>query len=119
MKKNLCHSVLLTKKTVSLLSSLLVCFCLSAQNPYKRYTENLPFAMSEIKAPVIPDTKVLITDFGGDATGQTLCTEAFAKAIEALAAKGGGHLIVPAGVWFTGPIQLKSNIDLHLDEIMD
>ena len=115
MKKNLCHSVLLTKKTVSLLSSLLVCFCLSAQNPYKRYTENLPFAMSEIMAPVIPDTKVLITDFGGDATGQTLCTEAFAKAIEALAAKGGGHLIVPAGVWCTGPIQLKSNIDLHLE----
>ena len=115
MKKNFCPPILLSKKTVSLLFCLLVFFCLSAQNPYKRYTENLPFAMSEVKAPVIPDTKVFITEFGGDATGQTLCTEAFAKAIDVLAGKGGGHLIVPAGVWFTGPIQLKSNIDLHLE----
>lgn len=25
-------------------------------------------------------------------------------------------MIVPAGVWFTGPIVLKSNIDLHLEK---
>jgi polygalacturonase len=85
------------------------------ENPYRKYTQNLPFAMSEVKAPVIPDAKVCIADFGADTTGQTLCTEAFAKAIDALANKGGGHLIVPAGVWLTGPIQLKSNIDLHLE----
>ena len=31
------------------------------------------------------------------------------------AQKGGGKLIVPQGVWFTGPIVLKSNINLHLE----
>ena len=44
-----------------------------------------------------------------------LSPEAFAKAIESLSQKGGGHLIVPCGVWLTGPIVLKSNIDLHLE----
>ncbi|MCR5364928.1 MAG: glycoside hydrolase family 28 protein [Prevotella sp.] len=86
-----------------------------AQNPYKKYTENLPFAMAEVKAPVIPDAKVCLKDFGADPTGQTLSTEAFAKAIDTLYKMGGGHLIVPAGVWYTGPIVLKSNIDLHLE----
>ena len=87
----------------------------TAQNPYKKYTENLPFAMPEVKAPVIPDAKVCLKDYGADPTGQTLCTEAFAKAIDTLYKMGGGHLIVPAGVWVTGPIELKSNIDLHLE----
>ena len=103
------------KKTVCLLFCLSALLCLNAQNPYKKYTENLPFAMPEVKAPVIPDANVILTDYGADPTGQKLCTEAFAKAVDALAAIGGGHLIVPAGVWFTGPIQLKSNIDLHLE----
>ena len=39
-----------------------------------------------------------------------------AKAIDALAQKGGGKLIVPQGVWFTGPITLKSNINLHIEK---
>lgn len=36
--------------------------------------------------------------------------------INALSEQGGGHLVVPAGVWLTGPIVLKSNIDLHLEK---
>ena len=87
----------------------------NAQNPYKKYTENLPFAMPEVSAPVFPETRVNVLDFGADPRGVELCTDAFAKAIEVLNQKGGGHLIVPAGVWLTGPIELKSNIDLHLE----
>jgi polygalacturonase len=86
-----------------------------AQNKYRQYTKNLPFAMAEVKAPVIPDTKVSLKDFGAVGTGDVLCTEAFEKAISQLSSKGGGHLIVPRGVWLTGPIVLKSNIDLHLE----
>ena len=83
-------------------------------NPYKKYTEKLPFAMAEITAPVIPDYQVKLTDFGGVGDGITLNTDAFAKAIDALSKKGGGKLVVPQGVWHTGPIVLKSNIELNL-----
>ena len=89
--------------------------CCKGGNPYSKYTKDLPFAMPEVKAPVIPDRKVSLRDFGAVGDGTTLCTDAFAKAIQTLSEQGGGHLIVPSGVWFTGPITLKSNIDLHLE----
>ena len=83
---------------------------------YKEVYKNLPFDMPQINAPTFPDRSVLLTEFGAIGNGTTLSTEAFAKAIDTLASQGGGHLIVPAGIWFTGPIVLKSNIDLHLEK---
>ena len=85
-----------------------------SENPYKKYTEKLPFQMKEVVAPVIPDYEVNLKDFGAVGDGITLNTDAFAKAIDALADKGGGKLVVPQGVWHTGPIVLKSNIELSL-----
>jgi polygalacturonase len=60
--------------------------------------------------------RVAITDFGAR-PGQrgTLCTDAFARAVEACAATGGGVVIVPAGEFLTGAIRLKSNINLYLE----
>ena len=84
-------------------------------NPYAKYTEKLPFPMPEVTTPVIPDNQVNLKDFGAVGDGITLNTEAFAKAIDALVQKGGGKLVVPQGVWHTGPIVLKSHINLHLN----
>lgn len=75
----------------------------------------VPFHMPEVKQPVIPNHQVKLTDFGAVGDGKTLCTDAFTKAFEALAAKGGGRLVVPQGVWYTGPITLKSHTELHLE----
>lgn len=83
---------------------------------YSRLYDNLPFKMEQVKAPVFPDNEVNLKDFGAKGDGSTLCTEAFSKAINALSQKGGGKLTVPQGVWFTGPITLKSNINLHLEK---
>jgi DNA sulfur modification protein DndE len=55
-----------------------------------------------------------LKDYGAVPDGHTLCTQAFENALAALSAQGGGHLEVPAGTWLTGPIRLRSNIDLHL-----
>ena len=79
------------------------------------YTEGLPFAMEAVTPPTFPDRTVLLSDFGAVGNGQQLCTDAFAQAIETLSTQGGGHLVVPAGVWLTGPVVLQSNIDLHLN----
>ena len=56
-----------------------------------------------------------LKEFGGIGDGVTLNTEAFQKAISRLTAQGGGRLVVPQGMWLTGPIRLESNIELHLD----
>jgi polygalacturonase len=68
-----------------------------------------------VAAPGIPQTTVDLTQFGGVGDGAALNTEAFAKAIASLSEKGGGELIVPPGIWLTGPIRLCSNLNLHLE----
>lgn len=77
---------------------------------------DLPFQMDKVQQPVFPDYSFSITEAGAVADGITLNTEAFAKAIDAVSQKGGGTVKVPAGLWLTGPIVLKSNINLHLEE---
>ena len=56
-----------------------------------------------------------VIGFGAKADG-TKCTEAFAKAVAACHESGGGRVVVPAGTWFTGPVHLKSNVNLFLEE---
>jgi polygalacturonase len=67
-----------------------------------------------IKAPRFPNRQFLITKYGAVGDGKTLNTEAFKKAIEACNKQGGGRVIVPLGVFLTGAIHLKSNVELHL-----
>jgi polygalacturonase len=81
----------------------------------KGYTTGLPFPMPEIRLPAIPDRVCSIVDYGAVGDSLTTNTEAFAKAIAACAADGGGRVVVPSGTWLTGPIVLKSNIELHLE----
>jgi polygalacturonase len=69
----------------------------------------------DVAVPVIPDRSVNLTNFDAVGDGVTLNTDAFEKAIAALSAEGGGELIVPPGYWLTGPIELQSNINLHLE----
>lgn len=90
--------------------------CQSADYKYEAVYRNLPFDMPRVEAPRFPDRTVNLAEFNAVGNGETLCTSAFADAINTLSKQGGGHLVVPAGVWLTGPIVLKSNIDLHLEK---
>ena len=87
-----------------------------ASNDYSKYYQNLPVQMPQPTLPSIPNNQVNILDFGGNGNGQSLNTEAFCKAISKLNKLGGGHLNVPAGIYLTGLISLKDNIDLHLEK---
>ena len=108
--------VLLRKILLSVVSLVLVSTYVEAKKDYNYLYENLPFPMQKLEAPVFKNNTVSVSDFGGKGDGIALNTEAFSKAIDALSKKGGGTLEVPAGVWFTGPIVLKSNINLHLNK---
>jgi polygalacturonase len=57
-----------------------------------------------------------IKDHGAIGDGKTKDTQAFARAIAACGFAEGGRVVVPKGTYLTGPIELKSNVELHLDE---
>lgn len=89
--------------------------CSSNEYEFEYLYEDLPFGMERVQRPQIPDNEVSIIDFGGVGDGVCLNTDAFAEAMDALSEDGGGRLVVPAGVWLTGPITLKDNIELHIE----
>jgi polygalacturonase len=74
-----------------------------------------PPVLPAVKTPAIPAHAVSLADFGGVGDGKTLNTAAFEKAFALLSDKGGGRLNVPPGFWLTGPIKLRSHVELHLE----
>lgn len=90
--------------------------CVVSAKDYSGSLESLPFEMQAPVLPEIPSLTVSLSDFGGKGDGIALNTEAFDRALTHLSEIGGGHLIVPSGIWLTGPIRLRSNIDLHLEK---
>lgn len=74
------------------------------------------FDMPRVREPQIPATTVSIADFGAVSGGHVLNSGAFAAAIDAVSSRGGGRVTIPPGVWLTGPILLKSNLELHAQQ---
>jgi polygalacturonase len=84
---------------------------LSAQNKGERYSwDHLPQA----KLPTFKTDTFNILQYGAKADGMSLNTEGINRAISACSNKGGGVVLVPAGIWQTGPIVMKSNVNLHI-----
>ena len=82
------------------------------EDPWAR----LPGILAGIQAPVFPDRDFPLTRFGAVADGRTDATGAFRAAIEACHRAGGGRVVVPPGVFMSGPIHLRSNVNLYVSE---
>ena len=73
--------------------------------------------LARIKAPEFPDKDFIVTQFGAIPDGRTDCRSPIMDAISACHKAGGGRVIVPAGDYMIeGPLLLKSNVNLHLQE---
>lgn len=76
----------------------------------------VPAILSRIKPPVFPARDFDITRYGAKGDGATDNTAALRTAVDACHRAGGGRVLVPAGVFLTGAIHLKSNVNLHVSE---
>lgn len=76
--------------------------------------DTVPGILSRILVPTFPNVDCDVTRYGGVGDGTTDNTSAFAKAIADCSKRGGGRVVVPAGTFFTGPIELLSNIALEV-----
>lgn len=91
--------------------------CLSVQGQSASRDYNIPAGILELEqmeVPVFRSDTAFIEKYGGKADAVTLNTTAIQNAIDALSAKGGGVVYIGPGLWLTGPIVLKSNVNLHI-----
>jgi polygalacturonase len=77
-------------------------------------------AMKEVEKEFVklefPEREFSIINYGAKDGVEVYTINAINSAINAASSMGGGTVIVPAGVWYTGPITLKSNINLHMED---
>jgi DNA sulfur modification protein DndE len=99
----------------------LVCQSIKEQNlPLAKYLkpsafkEKFAFELPKIYTPHFKRDTFNIINYGAIADGMTLNSAAINKAIDECAKQGGGTVLIPQGSYVTGPIIMKSNINLHL-----
>ncbi len=73
-----------------------------------------PYKLPQVVATSFKKDTFSIVKSGAKGDGLFLNTSAINKTIDICHKKGGGIVVVPAGLWLTGPIVLKSNVNLHL-----
>ena len=70
--------------------------------------------ISKVAVPVFKNITFNIVDYGAKADGIFLNTESINKTIAVCSKQGGGTVLIPAGLWMTGPVVLRSNVNLRL-----
>ena len=95
-------------KAVAIQVTLAILLAVNVQAQYS--WNNLPI----IQQPVFKADSFNIKDFGAIAGGIQLNTQSINKAIATCSSKGGGVVVIPQGLWLTGPVEMKSNVNLHL-----
>ena len=71
--------------------------------------------LPDVKLPSFKKDTFNIIKYGAKADGISLNTKCINDAINACNKMGGGVVVIPHGFWLTGPIVLKSNVNLHLE----
>jgi polygalacturonase len=106
------------KKLSKLFLLVILLFCNGCYDTglYAQGWEQLNEIVSNITLPEFPDQVFNIIDYGAVGDGITDCTNAFKEAIDDCSKNGGGKVVVPAGIFLTGAIHLKSNINLYISE---
>jgi polygalacturonase len=89
-------------------------FCQNNSNIVNWGTEQK--ILNRIIPPKFPKREFNILKFGAVGDGKTDCTNAINNAIKACSESGGGKVIIPEGVFFTGAIYLKSNVNLYISK---
>lgn len=114
------NEIIIRLKIIFLLGAVILSYQAVAQKVSKVHLKfvkvEAPFPMDSVRMCIFPDQDFPITQYGAKKGSILFNTRAFAKAIEACHLAGGGRVIVPSGEWKTGPIHLKSNVNLYLEE---
>ncbi len=87
----------------------------TTQRDIDKLTKSVSFDMPQVSIPSFPNRTFNVLDYNADPTGMALSTSGIQSAIDECTSQGGGTVIIPAGIYLTGPIQLKSNVRLYTE----
>ena len=103
--------------TLLLVCMIVVIRCKSyRQTEYNKIVAEAPFEIEDFVLPVFRNAVYHIENFGAKGDGIKNNTEAINNAIIECNRNGGGKVIIPDGIWLSGPIVLLSNVNLHLEK---
>lgn len=109
-------------KSLKILASVLAIivfasFTNSEYNNKTAWKKLYPQIIRQIVAPAFKSVTFTITEYGAVADNPGfLNTKVINSTIDLCSSKGGGVVLIPKGTWHTGPIVLKSNVNLHIAE---
>ncbi|MFL9829311.1 glycoside hydrolase family 28 protein [Flavobacterium sp. ST-87] len=102
------------KRVAFILGTIFTFFCNSTNTVAQIAGQSkLPFDMPQVQIPVFEKDTLNVVDFGAIPNTNILCTQSINEAIDRCSKSGGGVVLIPAGLWTTGPIKMKSNVNLH------
>ena len=76
----------------------------------------VPSILARITPPRFANRTFPVTRYGARPDGASDSSEAFRRAVAACAAAGGGRVVVEGGTFLTGPIHLRSRVNLEVRE---
>lgn len=109
-------------KAPIIISLVLTCVILAGscrktdQTDYNNLVAEAPFEMDEFILPQFKNMLYNIKDFGAKGDGIKNNTEAINNAIIRCNKNGGGKVVIPNGIWISGPIVLLSNVNLYFEK---
>ena len=109
-------------RKLKIISTLLVCAILigscgkTDQTDYNKIVAEAPFEINEFTPPVFKDAVYNIVDYGARGAGVRNNAEAINNAITECNKNGGGKVIIPNGIWISGPIVLLGNVNLYIEK---
>jgi len=105
------------KHNLNYRSLVFTALVLMASQSLAQKSKNYSFSqLPEIRETKFKQDTLNIVNFGAVNDGITLNTKSINSAITTCNLSGGGVVVIPAGLWLTGPIELKSNVNLHLQK---
>ena len=78
------------------------------------WSDEFPKILARIKPPIFPNREFDITKYGALPRAEADSSDAIAKAIDACNRAGGGRVVIPSGMFYTGAVHLKSNVNLYI-----
>jgi len=104
------------KKVFGIIPLLLITLLANA-SPIEEAWKECAKIEQQIKKTSFPNRTFVITDFGAKANNEAEpCHDAINQAIITCNQAGGGTVVIPKGVFYTGPLTLKSNVNLHFED---